>query len=1693
MGLLEDFGYDEEDNGSYSPDEMVPAPLDAPTDVSALRRGGGQQGELRDAIIATAQKLGIDPLHLATAISYETGGTFDPWKAGPTTQHGQHRGLIQWGEPQARQYGVGPDTPISDQLVAVGRYLTDRGVRPGMGLLDVYSAINAGRVGLYDRSDANNGGAPGTVRDKVNSQMGDHKLKAASLLGALDDAQALGYAPAENASFPGYRPPTGPRRTGSSEGIGYISNNDGGWTPAVDEPPQAMFYGPLRQNTNRTPDYVRSGTPGMQAGYVPPEMRGPFRKSTPQPIVNLDPKMIIGQPTAPLSYGKDFPIDAAQSLPGIQLDEAPPVTMEQLTALLKPSEPVLPVLDESAGLNLAKTASNISIPSTDPITSPEAAPEIPSPVLPNLPPKDQSSLLVSKGNILTDPNPPSVPMSKGYDINPSFLEQELPDNKPAPTSFMDMVNAAINPVKQLGAKAMGAVTAAPFQLGAMGSAIIDQGNNTGGVTAGLLGEAERMKKGADFAFGVPEKGVTIGDKLGSLAGQALMPAGRNTFAMSGLNAAAIAASEMIQGAQAQTMTKKQAEKLMFPGIGNNAAGSDVTAGPLAGPRVTHTVQTAGGPVQLDDPNFRLLGYMGAATIGALAMPAIARRVLSTPAFSRIGRLVEDSPGVEAFTNRIDLVRMADDKFAPIMRVSRDLGVHPIALDEMQKVFDFATGSGARNLTNSAVVKGTMEHPNFSYRVATPIAELAKVETPEITQYMHLWHTLDEIKNIENSLSAQGATAIQNQVINAGHVTVRGMTKYDVNQAIRTFEASPLGQQLKDYRTAYLDNQKTLRNFEAQGEYGMYTKQELRDLNRREANKVYQKDLAVGNTTAEQGAVADAFAISQTERMRLRMENEAKGLAVDNLAAANPNAAKRIEPVIGTNVQGNSIEFKSVNKVLEENPNWKKNLVTFKRRGEVEHWAIDPMFADILKMDPYMASGGINSVIQGTRRLTEATTTGVLAPWFSTTSMIRNHMLIRQSASAGFVPPNMLQTAAAIPQQLYARMADDISQRLNHWSQGWLGQVMVNPNQKFGLPGGNVGNGLQSLSTKLAQVYDQSTYAALSQRGGVHTSMFLNYNQEAAQSIQAAMASIPHGVSHTALSGLQALFEAIHGSANFAYARKNINRGVAPTSAAMEARAVTGNNTKAGQLRTRSGQTIRFADIPDETILGQIGTDYAYLYGQLHEAGRQSAPWWNVTTQGMKAVGKAYMDNPARFVGNAYLYQIMPAAAVWFYNRGLGTDPNGVSYTDYQMNRRTGYDSLMNMYIALPGKPAEQGIKIPLPHEMAVFQSMISAAMHHMTHTGVYDRPDDFMRTALSLVGKDYKPSMDVPVFSAEQQLSQIAKKAAEVALIPAAPPMVSMVAAAGGFVMPEGPFGGAYKKKEELNDQNGMNASHELMMRALAPGLADIVYSGFAGFTQTEDEWQKGWAAVNAMGKKTAEKMPLVRDVTGWKPPVTGSTRITSEAFEDNAIFKKMDQWYKNRDPDGPEASGGGGGSKEGRIVTDMFMPKSPGESNLGQNKASPNQLYQAFMEELHAKLSKDTITERGKGKEASGGIGMKSHWKRYAEFTDIIKDVKNHEQSATWERRIDQEEGLKKYLTENRIDYRNPRLVRNFLEHERQTAARQIMFTMRAIEQDFGKRIGDGNFKFEKLDPMKPTPLPPGFEPQPFVPQLPPYWMGRK
>jgi len=165
----------------------------------------GVDGSMAGKIVETANALGIDPIDLGTAISYETGGTFDPMKKGPTTQWGQHKGLIQFGEPQAKKYGVDWNDPVGSQLGsdgAVAKYLRGSGVKPGMGMMDIYSAINAGGVGRYNASDANNGGAPGTVADKVNSQMAGHRAKAEAMMKALQGQGQTQIASAPNAYAP---------------------------------------------------------------------------------------------------------------------------------------------------------------------------------------------------------------------------------------------------------------------------------------------------------------------------------------------------------------------------------------------------------------------------------------------------------------------------------------------------------------------------------------------------------------------------------------------------------------------------------------------------------------------------------------------------------------------------------------------------------------------------------------------------------------------------------------------------------------------------------------------------------------------------------------------------------------------------------------------------------------------------------------------------------------------------------------------------------------------------------------------------------------------------------------------------------------------------------------------------------------------------------------------------------------------------------------------------------------------------------------------------------------------------------------------------------------------------------------------------------------------------------------------------
>ena len=71
--------------------------------------------DIRQGIIETANALGMDPGVLATIISYETAGTFDPTKRGRRPSGGTSRPDPVRGA-QAKRYGVDWNDPLGSQL-----------------------------------------------------------------------------------------------------------------------------------------------------------------------------------------------------------------------------------------------------------------------------------------------------------------------------------------------------------------------------------------------------------------------------------------------------------------------------------------------------------------------------------------------------------------------------------------------------------------------------------------------------------------------------------------------------------------------------------------------------------------------------------------------------------------------------------------------------------------------------------------------------------------------------------------------------------------------------------------------------------------------------------------------------------------------------------------------------------------------------------------------------------------------------------------------------------------------------------------------------------------------------------------------------------------------------------------------------------------------------------------------------------------------------------------------------------------------------------------------------------------------------------------------------------------------------------------------------------------------------------------
>lgn len=182
--------------GSQAPQKYAEA-MGQPVVETARNQTAGNP-EYVAAVNREAARLGVSPRDLSTVIGYETIGRYSPDVRGGAGN--KYYGLIQFGPAEQRKYGITPGMTVDEQMDRVGDYLIDRGLKPGSGVLDIYSTINAGSPGHYGSVDASGK----SVRQHVAEMMaGPYREQAEAWFGPVAEdafANATPYTEMPSAS-----------------------------------------------------------------------------------------------------------------------------------------------------------------------------------------------------------------------------------------------------------------------------------------------------------------------------------------------------------------------------------------------------------------------------------------------------------------------------------------------------------------------------------------------------------------------------------------------------------------------------------------------------------------------------------------------------------------------------------------------------------------------------------------------------------------------------------------------------------------------------------------------------------------------------------------------------------------------------------------------------------------------------------------------------------------------------------------------------------------------------------------------------------------------------------------------------------------------------------------------------------------------------------------------------------------------------------------------------------------------------------------------------------------------------------------------------------------------------------------------------------------------------------------------------
>lgn len=145
-------------------------------------RVGILPNEERMAIFRGAKQLGLDPYEFGAFLSLESGPNMDPNSVGGAG--GRHKGLIQFGQNEQRQYGISGPQTRAGQMDAVLQYFQDRGYKPGMGIARAYATVLGGNPNVSLTSKDSFGTSVQSMLPRFRKG-GDYYANAQRVLGDL--------------------------------------------------------------------------------------------------------------------------------------------------------------------------------------------------------------------------------------------------------------------------------------------------------------------------------------------------------------------------------------------------------------------------------------------------------------------------------------------------------------------------------------------------------------------------------------------------------------------------------------------------------------------------------------------------------------------------------------------------------------------------------------------------------------------------------------------------------------------------------------------------------------------------------------------------------------------------------------------------------------------------------------------------------------------------------------------------------------------------------------------------------------------------------------------------------------------------------------------------------------------------------------------------------------------------------------------------------------------------------------------------------------------------------------------------------------------------------------------------------------------------------------------------------------------